>query len=199
MKRLMDDELNRQLVALLQAEGRITHAELAERLGVSRPTVIDRVKRLEAEGILAGYGARVSPGAVDKPVVAYVAVRYRANNDEGLERAFIEALAQEPDVLEAHTVAGEDCLLIKVVADTPAGMNERLRRIRGLGPQVTTRTTVVLDTHFHKPGPSPFPMESAPAPKPAAPAPLRPVASLRPGAQPAIQPGLRPAPKPGRA
>lgn len=189
MKRLMDDELNRQLVALLQAEGRITHAELAERLGVSRPTIIDRVKRLEAEGVLAGYAARVSPAAVDKPVLAYVAVRYRANNDEGLERAFIEALAQEPDVLEAHTVAGEDCLLIKVVADTPAGMNERLRRIRGLGPQVTTRTTVVLDTHFHKAGPSPFPLEATPKPKPAAQPGLRPAAALRPGLKPDLKPG----------
>lgn len=191
MKRLMDDELNRQLVALLQAEGRITHAELAERLGVSRPTIIDRVKRLEAEGILAGYGARVSPGAVDKPVVAYVAVRYRANNDEGLERTFIQALAQEPDVLEAHTVAGEDCLLIKVVADTPAGMNERLRRIRSLGPQVTTRTTVVLDTHFHKPGPSPFPMEAAPAQRLV----LQPAPQTAPRTAPSLRTGL----KPGRA
>ena len=162
MKHLMDDDLNRRLVALLQADGRMTHAELAERLGVSRPTVIDRVKRLEAAGLLAGYAARVSAAAAGKPVVAFVAVRYRAGNDEALERRFYEALEREPDVLEAHTVAGEDCLLIKVVADTPAGMNERLRRIRGLGPQVTTRTTVVLDTHFHKAGPSPFPLETKP-------------------------------------
>ena len=163
MKHLMDDDLNRHLVALLQAEGRMTHAELAERLGVSRPTVIDRVKRLEAAGLLAGYAARVSAAAAGKPVVAFVAVRYRANNDELLERRFIKAIEQEPDILEAHTVAGEDCLLIKVVAETPAGMNERLRRIRALGPQVTTRTTVVLQTHFEKPGPSPFPLEPKPA------------------------------------
>ncbi len=50
-----------------------------------------------------------------------------------------------------------------MVADTPAGMNERLRRLRMLGPQVTTRTTVVLQTHFQKPGPSPFPLEPRPA------------------------------------
>ena len=163
MKQLMDDDLNRRLVALLQGEGRMTHAELAERLGVSRPTVIDRVKRLEAEGVIGGYAARVDAAAVHKPVVAFVAVRYRANNDEALEQRFHRALELEPDILEAHTVAGEDCLLIKVVAETPAGMNERLRRIRALGPQVTTRTTVVLQTHFEKPGPSPFPLEPRPA------------------------------------
>ena len=157
---LLDDELNRRLVAELQKDGRVSHAELAERMGVSRPTIIDRVKRLETGGIIEGYAAQVSPASAQKPVVAYVAVRYKAENDEALERRFFQALEQEPDVLEAHTVAGEDCLLLKVVADTPMGMNERLRRIRALGPHVTTRTTVVLQTHFQKPGPSPFPLET---------------------------------------
>lgn len=156
----MDDDLNRRLVAELQKDGRVSHAELAERMGVSRPTIIDRVKRLEASGLIESYSAQVSPASVQKPVVAFVAVRYKADNDEALERRFFQALEQEPDVLEAHTVAGEDCLLLKVVADTPMGMNERLRRIRALGPHVTTRTTVVLQTHFQKVGPSPFPMES---------------------------------------
>ena len=158
VKPLMDDDLNRRLVALLQTDGRMSHAELAERLGVSRPTVIDRVKRLEAEGILGGYAARVSPASVNKPTVAFVAVRYRDNN-EALEQRFIKALEQEPDILEAHTIAGEDALLLKVVADTPAGIAERLRRIRVLGPLVSTRTTMVLETHWEKAGPSPFPVD----------------------------------------
>ena len=155
-KTLMEDDLNRRLVALLQQEGRMSHAELAERLGVSRPTIIDRVKRLEADGVLAGYAARVAPAAVNKPNVAFVAVRYKDNN-EAIEQRFIKALEDEPDILEAHTVAGEDALLLKVVAETPAGIAERLRRIRALGPMVTTRTTIVLETHWEKAGPSPFP------------------------------------------
>lgn len=157
-KLLMEDDLNRRLVALLQQEGRMSHAELAERLGVSRPTIIDRVKRLEADGVLGGYAARVSPAAVNKPTVAFVAVRYKDNN-EAIEQRFIKALEEEPDILEAHTIAGEDALLLKIVADTPAGIAERLRRIRALGPMVTTRTTMVLETHWEKPGPSPFPVD----------------------------------------
>ncbi|MDE3032217.1 MAG: Lrp/AsnC family transcriptional regulator [Acidobacteriota bacterium] len=164
VKALMDDDLNRRLVALLQEDGRMSHAELAERLGVSRPTVIDRVKRLEAEGVLSGYAARVSPASVNKPTVAFVAVRYKDNN-EAIEQRFIKALEQEPDILEAHTIAGEDALLLKVVADTPAGIAERLRRIRVLGPLVSTRTTMVLETHWEKSGPSPFPVDN-PAKKP---------------------------------
>ncbi|HJW71878.1 MAG TPA: Lrp/AsnC family transcriptional regulator [Geothrix sp.] len=157
-KTLIEDDLNRRLVALLQQEGRMSHAELAERLGVSRPTIIDRVKRLEADGVLSGYAARVSPASVNKPTVAFVAVRYKDNN-EAIEQRFIKALEDEPDILEAHTIAGEDALLLKVVAETPAGIAERLRRIRALGPMVTTRTTIVLETHWEKSGPSPFPLE----------------------------------------
>jgi Lrp/AsnC family leucine-responsive transcriptional regulator len=157
-KLLMEDDLNRRLVALLQQEGRMSHAELAERLGVSRPTIIDRVKRLEADGVLNGYAARVAPAAVNKPAVAFVAVRYKDNN-EIIEQRFIKALEDEPDILEAHTIAGEDALLLKIVADTPAGIAERLRRIRALGPMVTTRTTMVLETHWEKAGPSPFPVD----------------------------------------
>ena len=157
-KLLMEDDLNRRLVALLQQEGRMSHAELAERLGVSRPTIIDRVKRLEADGVLNGYSARVTPAAVNKPAVAFVAVRYKDNN-EIIEQRFIKALEDEPDILEAHTIAGDDALLLKIVADTPAGIAERLRRIRALGPMVTTRTTMVLETHWEKSGPSPFPVD----------------------------------------
>ena len=157
-KPILEDELNQKIVAALQAEGRLSHVELAERLGISRPTLLDRVRRLESEGIIEGYFARVSPESAGKPCVAFVAVRLPGAG-EAEERKFWRALELEPDVLEAHTVAGEDCLLLKVVAETPRGIGERLRRIRSLAPQVATRTTMVLQTHFEKPGPSPFPFE----------------------------------------
>lgn len=153
-RHLLDDELNRSLVTLLQDDGRMTHADLAERLGVSRPTVIERVKRLEAAGVIEGYAARVSPAAVGKPTVAFVAVRYRPIEVGGEDR-LLAALEKADDVLEAHTVAGEDCILLKVVATDPPALNETLRMIRLLGQQVTTRTTVVLETHFAKAGPRP--------------------------------------------
>jgi len=53
-------------------------------------------------------------------------------------------------------MAGEDCLMLKVVAESPTALNILLKRIRSLGPQVTTRTSIVLQSHFEKPGPSPF-------------------------------------------
>jgi len=165
-KPLMSDELNRRLVALLQEEGRISHAELAERLGVSRPTIIERVKRLESEGVISGYSARVSPAAVLKPNVAFVSLRHRNGDDDALGAAFLETLRNEPDVLEAYSMAGEDCLLLKIVADTPMGIHERLKRIRSLGEQVSTRTAIVLQTHFVKPGPSPYPPDLSMARRP---------------------------------
>lgn len=156
-KELLDDDVNRRLVAFLQGDGRMTHQELADRLGVSRPTVIDRVKRLEAEGVIAGYAARVPATAVGKSTIAFVAVRFRPGSEEKEEQRLIRALEKEPDVLEAHTVAGEDCLFLKIAAADATGIGEKLRRIRSLGPQVTTRTTIVVQSHFEKPGPSPYP------------------------------------------
>ena len=98
---------------------------------MSRPTVIDRVKRLEAEGILEGY---VRPGEPGLRPEAQRMLRGRApqDDDDALERDFLKALQDEPDVLEAYTVAGEDCLLLKIVADTPTGVHDRLKRIRTL-------------------------------------------------------------------
>jgi len=154
-KPLLFDDLNRRLVLILQKEGRISHAVLATRLGVSRPTLIERVKRLETEGIIEGYSARVSPASVLKPMVAYVSIRYDEAADATAEVPFLAALEKEPDVLEAHTTTGENQLLLKVVADSPAGLQERLKRIRSLGTRVETRTTLLLQTHFAKPGPLP--------------------------------------------
>jgi len=155
-KPLMDDGLNQKIVACLQASGRMSHAELADRLEISRPTLIDRIKRLESEGVIEGYYAAVRPAAVNKPCVAYVSVKCRVERGKS-ENKFIEALAREPDILEAYTIAGDDSLLLKIVADTPMGINELLYKIRSLGQDSSTRTTMVLETHFVKPGPSPFP------------------------------------------
>jgi len=154
-KPLMEDGLNQKIVACLQASGRMSHAEMADRLEVSRPTLIDRIKRLENEGIIEGYYAAVRPAAVNKPCVAYVSVKCRVERGKS-ENKFIEALAHEPDILEAYTIAGDDSLLLKIVADTPMGINELLYKIRSLGQDASTRTTMVLETHFVKSGPSPF-------------------------------------------
>ncbi len=159
-KSLMADELNQHIVRILQAEGRVSHAELAERLDISRPTLIERIKRLEAEGILDGYMARVSPASVNKPNVAWVAVRHRSGDHEALVTKYLDALKDEPDILECYSIAGEDGLLLKVVGESPIAIHEQLKRIRNLGLQVTTRTTIVLQTHFVKPGPSPMPTHS---------------------------------------
>ena len=90
--------------------------------------------------MLNGYAARVAPAAVNKPTVAFVAVRYKDNN-EIIEQRFIKALEEEPDILEAHTIAGEDALLLKIVdgmvkAETPDLVWARRQLARRMPPRV---------------------------------------------------------------
>ena len=107
--RLIDD-LDRRILEQLQAEGRVSLAELGRRVNLSPPAVAERVQRLERDGVITGYHARVSPRAIGYPVSAVVRV---APTSGSLER--IREIAREsPEVVECHRITGEDCFFLKV-------------------------------------------------------------------------------------
>jgi len=84
-----------------------------------------------------------------------VAVRYQAGSDDALEEHFIQALEREPDVLAAYTIAGEDSLLLKIVANRPWACTCGCARSGPWAPR-HHRTMMILNTYFEKTGPSPF-------------------------------------------
>ena len=103
------DQLDLQLVDALQHDARLSIRELGRRLGVSAPTVSDRLSRLEAAGVIRSYGAVVSLGALGYGVVAFVGVF-----DTGEKFGALDKWAQEhPNVLECHLVSGDFDYLIK--------------------------------------------------------------------------------------
>lgn len=113
----MADELDPialQILDLLADDGRMSYQAIADQVGLSRPAVMERVKRLEEQGFITGYHARVDRARLGRPVTAFVAVRYPTST-EG-EEPEIRALADHPDVLECHHVAGDDCYMLKVAA-----------------------------------------------------------------------------------
>src|SRR5262245_52740524 len=126
----MIDAVDREILRLLQDNARLANAELARRLEMAPSAVLERVRKLEARGILRGYAADIAPAALGFGLLAFVFVRA----DEPVASGHVgQALAGIPGVLEVHHIAGEDCYLVKVrCADTErlgAFLRERIGSI----------------------------------------------------------------------
>jgi Lrp/AsnC family transcriptional regulator, leucine-responsive regulatory protein len=139
------DQTDRRIVAALQANARIPYADLARTVGLSAPSVADRVRRLEQLGVITGYHASVSPAALGLGVVALVGVEQA---DDAEQDAIAQALAEVPEVEDCWFVAGDESFVLKVrVADVDA-LEHLLGRLRRISGVARTRTTVVLSTRW---------------------------------------------------
>jgi len=145
------DATDRRILRLLSADGRSSYQGVADVVGLSRPAVMERVKRLEESGYITGYGAHLNRVKLGYPVTAFVAVRYGNSTYVGDEPRMRE-MAKHPGVIECHHVAGEDCYILKVVAPDLEGVQEILRTMSTGQRTFNTRTTIVLSTVFEKPG-----------------------------------------------
>ena len=152
------DPISRRILQLLVADGRASYQAIADEVGLSRPAVMERVKRLEDGGYILGYTARLNRARTGHPITAFVSVRYPASDFEGIGPA-VRALESNPSVLECHHVAGEDCYIMKVAAPSLEALERVLRTLREPGLAVATRTTIVLSTIFEKPGVAPVELD----------------------------------------
>ena len=144
------DVVDRKVLRALAADGRASYQGIADLVGLSRPAVMERVKRLEEAGYIKGYAARIDRARMGFPVTAFVAVRYASEDMEPR----MQELAAHPNVLECHHVAGEDCYILKVATASLERLQGLLRDLHGPTGKtgVNTRTTIVLSTMFEKPG-----------------------------------------------
>ncbi|OIV36423.1 ArsR family transcriptional regulator [Mangrovactinospora gilvigrisea] len=140
------DAVDRRLLALLQENGRAGYAELARAVSMSPSAVTERVRRLEETGVITGYGARVDPERLGRPVLAIVRLAYPTSH----YKPFHDLMAVVPEVVEAHHVTGEDCFVLKVRARSMADLESLVGRIGTLG---RVRTSVVYSTPVDRPAP----------------------------------------------
>jgi len=110
------DDTDRRLLRVLQRRGRISNAELSERVNLSPSACHRRVARLEREGAIRDYVALLDPRKMGRPTTVFVEITLSGQADEVLE-AFEKAVARVPDVLECHLMAGSADYLLKVVAE----------------------------------------------------------------------------------
>ena len=138
------DPIDLQILDQLQANARETQADIARAVGLAPSAVLERIRKLEARGVVRGYGAQVNPKALGLALLAFVAVR---SEEASADQSIARALADCPEVLEVHHVAGDDCYLIKVRARDAEHLGVLLRTRFGRIPGVrSTRTTIVLET-----------------------------------------------------
>jgi DNA-binding Lrp family transcriptional regulator len=110
------DDTDRRLLHVLQREGRISNAELAERVHMSASACHRRVQRLEAAGMIRGYVALLDARKLGVPATVFVEITLQTQADEVLE-AFEQAVRRVPDVLECHLMAGTADYILKLVAE----------------------------------------------------------------------------------
>lgn len=138
------DDVDHSILRLLQENARVPHAEIARRIGMAPSAVLERVRKLEARGVVQAYEPRLNAGALGYGLAAFVFVR---GDELASSDTMGASLAAMPEVLEVHHVAGEDCYLVKVRVENTEALGRLLRERFGPIPHLrTTRTTVVLAT-----------------------------------------------------
>jgi Lrp/AsnC family leucine-responsive transcriptional regulator len=138
------EELDRQIVQLLVADGRMSYTDLGKATGLSTSAVHQRVRRLEQRGVIRGYAAIVDPEAVALPLTAFISVK---PFDPSAPDDVPERLAPLEEIEACHSVAGDENYILKVRVSVPSDLEHLLTRIR-TAAGVSTRTTVVLSTPY---------------------------------------------------
>jgi len=134
------DSIDERILAELQANGRLTMKALAERVGLSSPAMIERVRRLEDRGVIAGYRAIVAPEALGRPVTAIVYATVARSGYDG----FLEVVKSEPGVAECHRTTGSATHMVKVHVADMAGLEAIVDRLAEAG--ATCEVSVVLSS-----------------------------------------------------
>ncbi len=128
------DDKDWQILKLLQQNARLSYAELSRSVGLSRPTVIERIRRLEEIDAITGYQARVNPRQVGLPILAFMRLTV-TGTDYG---HVVKAIQNIPDVLECHCITGNDCYILKVAVPSIESLEKLIKRLTPYGSLVTS-------------------------------------------------------------
>lgn len=141
----MIDDVDLSILKILQEKARIPNVEVARQVGMAPSAVLERIRKLEKQGIIAGYEVRLNPDRFARKLVAFITVTVTKRQDEA---RWGEALAALPEVQEVHCVAGDDGMLIKVRVADPEELGrfirDKISAVEGVSP---SRTSVVLETY----------------------------------------------------
>lgn len=140
------DELDLRLIAHLRRTPRSSLVQLAGALGVARGTAYSRLDRLEADGVIAGYGPDIDPGRAGLGVLAFCTLEIAQGSHDGT----VAELARIPQILEIHTVTGSGDLLCRIVARSNDHLHDVLQRVASIDTVRRSQTQLALSTSLQR-------------------------------------------------
>ena len=141
------DHTDLKILYILQNDGRRRLADIADEVDLSAPAVMERVKKLEASGVIRGYQALLDGKKVGKDITAFIGVSIA--NQRDIDK-FAEQMMRYADVLECHHVTGDESFILKVKAANTSALEKLLGDIRSVEGVTRTVTSVVLSTAKEK-------------------------------------------------
>lgn len=142
------DAIDLKLLSLLQAEGRTSNEKLGDAIGLSVSAVNERIKKLQKQGIVLGWEARISPQKVGLDVLAFIHILLGEKIDEGL---FLKKVEKVPEILECHHITGDWSYLLKVRCKTISHfesiLGEKIKVIPGV---LRTQTLIALSSPLER-------------------------------------------------
>lgn len=146
------DRIDRQILSLLQEDGRMTNVELAERVGLTAPPCLRRVRALEESGTIGGYHAALNPAQLGYTITVFALVSLRSQAESDLA-AFEKHVADIPEVRECHMLNGEIDFILKIVAtDLKAFQDILTKRLTTAHNVSSVKTSLTIRTSKQLPG-----------------------------------------------
>lgn len=136
------DVMDGKILEILQADARMTLAEIGRRIHMSQPAVAERVKRMEAAGVITGYHAKVNPAVLGYGIIAFIRVSKRSH-----ATPVEEVAAQMPQIIECYSITGDDCSIVKVVAASVAELEKVIIELTRCG---VTSTSLILSSSIER-------------------------------------------------
>jgi len=145
------DAMDGKILDILQADARTTLSEIGRRIHMSQPAVTERVRRMEAAGVITGYHARVDPAALGYPITAFIRVAKRIH-----ETPLELVAAQLPEIVECHSITGDDCGVVKVVAVSVGDLERVITALTRCG---VTSSSLILSSSIERKALKPAPAQ----------------------------------------
>lgn len=137
------DEIDIKLLEILQKNGRTRRNDLAEQVGLSLPSVSERLRKLEENGVITGYYAKVDPKIMGKDITAFIIVSVESSK---YYSQLIDHAAAADEILECHAITGQGSHILKVRTENTSTLEKLLAKIQSWPGVTGTFTSVVLST-----------------------------------------------------